>query len=274
MKRYIFLLFALFLINNLSAKKVVIQSYYQKTPIIIDGNIDDWGDMIIFDDKTSIVSDISNDHEYIYVKVRIANYYSISRLMRGGFTVWFNDEGKSKPKIGIAFPIMKDMPDLNKQKKGQFANISRSEAERLQDKKLENFNARFIAGLASINILDKDLNVIESKQFNMDDEGLSATLLLKDADLFIYEARIPLDLIFDNKEEFLASKKKSFCLGYEFGKFVVEELKDKPGSNIPTGNRNRMGGYNYSARRNIDLGDRSKIPAVYTWYKKVFLSNE
>ncbi len=273
MKKYIFLLLALFLLNSLSAKKTIIQSYYQKTPIKIDGNIDDWGDMMIFDEKTSIVSDISNDHEYIYVKIRIANFYSISRLMRGGFTVWFNDEGKSRPKIGIAFPIVKDIPQQDKQNKNQYAKLTRSEAEQLQAKKLENFNMKFTSGLASINVLDKDLNVIKNQQFNTNDEGLCATLLLKDADLFVYEARIPLDIIFDNKEEFLAAKKKSFCLGYEFGKFVVEEFKNKPGSNLPRGN-NQMGRYNYTARRQVNLGDRSKIPAVYTWYKKVYLSNE
>ena len=265
--------FAFLLICNLGvdAKSPEIKCFYQQTEFNVDGEIDDWGDMAIYDDKTSIISNISNDHEYIYVKIRITNYAAINRLQMGGFTIWFNDEGRVRRKKGIVFPTSTEVSKDLKKREKMLKGLSKEQIERMQEQNLEEFNTKFSAGLAAINVVNEDLEVIDSRSYSINETGLSATLQLRDFDLMIYEARIPLDLVFENKEEFLKSKKKAFCLGFEFGKYEDKELKAKSAT-IPGDSRR----YNdpYYTRYRGKMEGYGTFPPIDTWYKKVYLSIE
>lgn len=270
MKKYFFfLLFTFFLLGSLSAKKPVIHSFYQHTVFKIDGEVDDWGDMAIYDEKTTIVSNISNDQEYIYVKLRIASPRIVSRLLLSGLVVWFNDDGKPRPKKGVAFPIAEAVSSDYRKLSKMLRGLSRDQMDRAKKLFLEEFNTKFATGLATINVLDKNRDVILSKSICKNEKGLSTSLKLKDFDLLFYEARIPLDMVFDNKEDFLKSKKESFSLGFEFGRYEIEELKNQA-NNVP--NDSRRSPYAYSNKHRME--DYGIIPAVNSWFKRVYLSNK
>lgn len=270
MKKNIFiLLFSLFLISNLSAKKPKIKSFYQHDVFKIDGNIDDWGDMAIYDEKTSIISNLSNDQDYIYIKIRISSYGGVSRFLMSGFTVWFNTEGKQRPQRGLAFPLERDISQQYKDHIKVLKGLSKLQADRLREKYLTEFNHKFSNGLSTIRIIDKNEEDIFYKSSNLNKEGLSAVVNLVDFDLVIYEARIPIEYVLDTKEELLQSSEKSFCIGYEYGKIKVKNRNNQTTS-APIHQRTSS----YSRRNRHQVQNYIDIPALTAWYKKVYLSNE
>jgi len=269
MKKYIALsLCLLFIISSVNAKQKEIHSFYQHEILKIDADISDWGDMAIFDEMTSIISNISNDQDYIYIKIRISTYGAVSRLLMSGFTIWFNDEGKNRPQKGLAFPLKKDISKKFEDHMKLLKGLSKDQVAKLQKTYLADFNFEFASGFSAISIVDNDFNDIYYRPSNLNDEGLSAIVKLIDYDLFIYEARIPIDLVLNNKKELLNSDQESFSIGFEYGKIKIE-IGDQT-TNMPV--RERTSSYNRRNRHQVQ--DYSEIPALTTWYKKVYLSKE
>jgi len=270
MKKYFYLLLiALFLSGPLSAKKPVLKSFYQHSVFKIDGEIDDWGDMAIFDEVTSLVSNISNDKEYLYIKIRATSYGAVSRLLMSGFTIWFNSESKNRPQKGLAFPLKSEIAERYKAHNKEITGLSKIHALRIQKSYIEEFNNKFTSGFSVIRIVDNDRKELFYKPSSMNEEGLSALVKLIDMDLLIYEARVPIDLVLDNKEEFLNSSDKSFCIGFEYGKIEIETKSD-PTTSMPLHERTSS----YTRRNRHQIQDYSEIPALTAWYKKVYLSKE
>ncbi len=100
---------------------------------------------------------------------------------------------------------------------------------------------------------------------------MSATLRLVDFDLLLYEARIPLDIVFEKKEEFLNSKKKYFSLAFEFGKYEDKKLKAKA---VTIPNDLRQSRNPYYKRYRSRMETYGMFPAIDTWYRRVYLSIE
>ena len=158
-----FLFFILFSLSSLgvSAKTPELYSFYQYDEFIIDGLIDDWGEMAIYNDLTGIISNVSNDHENIYIKIRITNFGTVNRLLMGGFTVWFNDEGKTRRKNGITFPVKKEVSDDSQKQEKMLRGLSQHQIQRMRKKNLMDFNNKFATGTATINVVDNDLEIIQ-----------------------------------------------------------------------------------------------------------------
>lgn len=106
MKKYIYfiLLMALIIPNLLSAKTVTVESRWQKTPLKIDGDIGDWM-APLFKSEKSVQVDYAfcNDADNLHLLFIFKEQKYLSSLARTGFTVWFNDQGKKKKKLGLRF---------------------------------------------------------------------------------------------------------------------------------------------------------------------------
>lgn len=269
-KVHAILLLIIFFLSNgkIMCNNPEIHCYYQHNKFVVDGENDDWGDMAFYDEKMSIVSDISNDHENIYIKIRVTDYVALNRLFLGGLTVWFNEDGKTKKKVGISFPLAEEMSLEFKTQFTRQDGMSEEMIKKLQTQRINKINVKFSLGLAAINVLDEDYKVIQHFSVSKNDTGLSATIKMIDFDLLEYEARIPLDLVFKNKEEFLQSKGKSFCMGFEYGKFEIEEIKEQQRQE-PI--HNRYGRYTYDHSQQQNYG---KAQPVFSWYKNVYLAHE
>jgi hypothetical protein len=101
---YSILLMALIIPNLLSAKSVTVESRWQKTPLKIDGDIGDWM-APLFNSEKSVQVDYAfcNDVDNLYLLFIFKERKYLSSLARTGFTVWFNDQGKKKKKLGLRF---------------------------------------------------------------------------------------------------------------------------------------------------------------------------
>ena len=72
--------------------------------IRIDGDISDWTAEALqrLDDDMS--AGVCNDSDYVYLLIIIEDQQLQRQVMTAGMTVWFEQEGKKKKKIGIKYP--------------------------------------------------------------------------------------------------------------------------------------------------------------------------
>ena len=87
-----------------AAKAVAVQSRWQKTPLKIDGDMGDWM-APLFNAEKSVQVDyaFSNDAEYLNLIFIFKDQKYLSSLAQTGLTVWLNDQGKNKKKLGLRF---------------------------------------------------------------------------------------------------------------------------------------------------------------------------
>jgi len=103
-KKYVFwLVFGIFSIIA-AAKTVTVESRWQKTPIQIDGDIGDWM-APLFQSEKSVQVDYAfcNDADNLHLVFIFKEQKFLSSLAQTGFTLWFNDQGKKKKKLGLRF---------------------------------------------------------------------------------------------------------------------------------------------------------------------------
>jgi hypothetical protein len=80
------------------------ESRWLKTPPKIDGEISDWQAPLFHVEKAVQVDyAFSNDAENLYLVFVFKEAKFISSLAQTGFTLWFNEQGKKKKKLGLRF---------------------------------------------------------------------------------------------------------------------------------------------------------------------------
>jgi len=87
-----------------AAKTVQVGSRWQKSPLKADGDIGDWLAPAFQSEKAVQVDyAFGNDAENLYLIFVFKDLKFLSSLNQTGFTVWFNDPGKKKKKLGLRF---------------------------------------------------------------------------------------------------------------------------------------------------------------------------
>jgi hypothetical protein len=88
----------------LIAKSAPVQSRWQKSPIKIDGDISDWlAPSFQTEKQVQVDYAFGNDGENLYLIFVFKDQKYLSSLAQTGFTIWFNDQGKKKKKLGLRF---------------------------------------------------------------------------------------------------------------------------------------------------------------------------
>jgi len=87
-----------------AAKTAAVESRWPKSPLKIDGDISDW-QAPSFNSERSVQADyaFANDGGNLYLVFVFRDQKFLSSLSQTGFTVWFNDPGKKKKKLGLRF---------------------------------------------------------------------------------------------------------------------------------------------------------------------------
>lgn len=88
----------------IEAKTHKISSNITYDKIVIDGDLDEWflDDLNILDDETA--AGVCNDSDYVYLTLMISDQELQRQIMSMGMTVWFEEKGKKKEKIGVKYP--------------------------------------------------------------------------------------------------------------------------------------------------------------------------
>ncbi len=82
------------------------QSTWARTPLTIDGTIDDWKDAtsVVFKDEHLTLS-VENDSAYLYISGRISDEGAARAIEPVGITLWVDPEGGTSKDLEIHFPV-------------------------------------------------------------------------------------------------------------------------------------------------------------------------
>jgi hypothetical protein len=80
--------------------------YYSRylTPVI-DGKMNDWGDILSYDNSTKCIYAIANDESTLYICIKAIDRTQQIKIINGGMEIWIDNKVKKNKSIGIKFPL-------------------------------------------------------------------------------------------------------------------------------------------------------------------------
>lgn len=110
MKPRIFLPALLLYIITVNAKAQATKQGQNLLPppsaIIIDGNLNDWGDSLRYhNEERNLSYTLANDNDNLYAVIRISDRLEQARVLNAGITLSIDTRGKKKETFKITFPL-------------------------------------------------------------------------------------------------------------------------------------------------------------------------
>lgn len=170
---------------------------YQSFPIIADGKDVEWSDRDNFDEKNGFFFNLSNDSNFLYIRLKATDRNVVQKIMRFGFTVWVDTTGSTSKQIGIRCPVRElghgGQPDQRRMvNPEEFArNRNRNEKIVMENEKVE------LTGFPSM-----------PQKFTgkLADSPVQIGIQLSDAHELVYEAVIPMKMLFLQGEASLSHR--------------------------------------------------------------------
>ena len=89
-----------------SKNDILINNDWAKSPIQIDGNLNDWQDSLTHRNESMQISyNLKNDGKKLYMAIKSHNKQNLNRIIARGISFSFNTEGQKKPGETIIFPV-------------------------------------------------------------------------------------------------------------------------------------------------------------------------
>jgi hypothetical protein len=223
--------------------KETLRCHKQSKQLKVDGKTDDWNDALTYDDRTGFYYDFSNDAEYLYVRLRMTKPMVQRKVMATGLTLWIDPNGKGKSVLGIQYPIDKvkqrQMEHRKKASPNQGSNQRRAFTAKDREEQRIKFNMRYTSGMEEGELIGFEKAGMEKSYLGED--GIDVMLQIDAHNQMIYEAKIPLMMIFKNPKDYLSGKKQ-FSLAFETG-YIQVDMSRMNGGGMGRGmGGGRMGG--------------------------------
>jgi len=203
------------------AQKGVKESVQFEKPPVIDGRVDDWPTEWWLDPDGKFLSNVGNDAENLYFRLKISDDLTQQKIALFGLSLKLNVKGKRKGKVGLKFPVGKDASEL-KREKPEAVESGSDIASKIAIKKLwvSDVEVVELIGLAKQNIVSSRLGLTN---------GIEAMLIALDDGSYVYEAKIPFKAFRINKNEVP-------LLGVEFetGRLIVQNKSGNTAYNPTT----------------------------------------
>lgn len=217
----------------LSAQKGVIESCTPANPIVVDTNFDDWQTEWSIDPKGHFAYNVCNDDNNLYVRLKVTDEFTQRKIGLFGMTIFLNPSGKKVGKIGVKYPVPKDMEEVKK--KTPTDNPTPADIERLKMDLVRNEDVLELVGLAKENIVSSRLGLMN---------GIEILIQPGDLNTFVYEAKIPF-------KAFQIDKAKVKTLGVAF---VTGKLPVKVNNNTSAPVGGGPGNLGYANRYGMGYG--------------------
>ena len=221
---------ALFIFNILTscAHKIFPVGTYQTTPIVVDGNLNEWETPLRFASNGGQVSyNVTNDKENIYISLQTHDEATAIKILRAGINIYFDPAAGQNKKIDLAFPLPTEAP-ITAKKTGAEGSIPK--ANEIREGLLLQANIFKTAGFINM----------DNKVYDVSDKSkIKVALMLGENSSLGYEATIPLKYIFEDKN-IVKGQLQNITVG-----IVINAVKVKTqyrGNN--SGNNNFSGGSN------------------------------
>jgi len=224
MKKLFFALVTILLLGAFAApkNKTGVKCLKQSSKFVVDGKASEWKtDSLRFDNKTGFAYAFSNDGKDLFIQLKMLNIGIQRKALIAGMTLWIDPNGKGKHVLGIKYPQGR-MHQQQGRKPGQGA-YGRSGHQRppasggsLTAEQISKFNSRY----------DSEQPVLEGfekagiKNASIGENGIRVVLQMDTLGHVVYEAMIPLKMIFTKPADYL-SKGKAFSILFETGYLQV-----------------------------------------------------
>jgi len=188
--------------------KLAPQGHYQDTPVVADGNTNDWSVPLRFsNEKYTFQYNITNDSKFIYICILSTDDATQLRILKNGMTIYFDPKGKKNKDISIAFPLLKtDDENSYNRKRNRNGNPIKPSDETVLINKLTQQVSYFET---------KGFLNIENGQFGIADTRSHIKVAIKynNDSVLVYEAIIPINIITGSDlTEKQAAKNFSVCV--------------------------------------------------------------
>ena len=170
-----------------------------------------------FDNDGKIMYDIFNDDRNIIVHIKTSDIVAQLKIIRKGFTLWLDQEGKKNRKMGIVFPQEQTGNRKLSQQKGRPAgqNSSMSNKREQQLEQLKEQYRRSPKNMTLIGFRDDSSKTVIHTELEESDIHVS---ILFDTDVLYYQAIIPIEKVFTDQK----SNDSILSIGFESGYFDIE----------------------------------------------------
>ena len=105
MKSKVFLFLSIFFLPGLAhaQKKGMVESCQLPSPVVVDGNFDEWQAEWMIDPKGKFLYNICNDADNLYVRLKVSDELTQRKIGLFGLSVLLNPKGKKlvKSAFGI-----------------------------------------------------------------------------------------------------------------------------------------------------------------------------
>lgn len=214
------------------AQKGDIESCTPAAAIVIDGDPAEWQVEWRTDSKGKFAYNICNDESNLYLRIRLSDEFTQRKVGLLGMTVYLNPKGKKMGKMGLKFPVAKDLEEFKrKAPKGQ-----QSPAQ------LEELKMDLVRNEEVLELIGFDKNPIVSSRVGLMN-GIEVTIKPGEHSTYVYEAKLPF-------KAFQIDKSKVKVLGVTIasGKVAIKN----PGNTSPAGGG--VGNLGYANRYGMGYG--------------------
>ncbi len=275
MKIIVFALISVLLTGSFSSPKNrrVIKSTKQSGRFVVDGKTSDWkANTLQYDKKTGFAYAFSNDSHTLFVRLKMLDINVQRKALITGLTLWVDPNGKGKHLLGIEYPLKRKHEQRarksGQRSSGQYRHPRQASRHHLTAEEISRLNARYRSEQPKLEGFDK----AGIKNAFAGTGGIRVLLQMDTLGHAIYEAGIPLKMLFTNPVDYL-SKDKPFSVVFETGYLQIEMSHMQGGGGMGGGGRGMEGGYQPNPSRMAfmqSMADpsRLKIKTVYLFQEK------
>jgi hypothetical protein len=219
----------LFLSFAALAQKGVHESIVFEKPPVIDGDISDWGCEWWLDPDGKFLSNVGNDGENLYFRLKISDDLTQQKIGLFGLSLRLNPNGKKRGKIGLKYPVGKDASELKKEKPEAVSSETELASKiRMKKELVSDVEVVELIGLAKENIISSRLGLAN---------GIESMIIALDDGSYTYEAKIPFKAFNIKKEDV-----KLLGVEFETGRLIVQNKNVTPNNGYGPTSRG-PGGY-------------------------------
>lgn len=252
MKLHLFLF--VFLPSLTYAQKGIVESCVLPSPVVVDGNFDEWQAEWMTDPKGKFLYNICNDADNLYLRLKVSDELTQRKIGLFGLSVLLNPKGKKVGKIGFRYPMAKDLDELKKET--PTGQLSKAEVQALKMGLIKDVEVLELLGLSKEPIVSPRLGLMN---------GLQVFIKGDDQGAFAYESKIPF-------KAFRIDKSVVKVLGVAFVTGKMPPPKANNNSSPAGGGPGNMGYSGNYGMRGYGQGPRSSQPAFSEWSVSTFMS--
>ena len=239
-----------------------LKSKWRTDEIIVDGSNRDWTDRLVYNKDNDIAIGIVNDETDLYINISTTNRAMIQKIIRGGFTVWFNRKGNKDKTIGIRYPIGMNGadPPFPERLEGYGYN------EYPDERPIERFGMR--GGEFEI-IKDKEDMAL---RIPVDNEvGIEVSHSFYEG-MFVYELKLPLNESIDSPYAVGVRESELIGIGFETEKMENRSRMNRMNRRGFSGGRGGRGGAGDLGGRRRNSGNNFQVMEPLKYWIKVELA--